>query len=59
MRQRNFKCCICGKETEGVGYNPSSFYGDKKDDRCCRKCRWKYVIPVLIAEKVYMEKCYG
>lgn len=55
MVRRKFKCCICGTEKDGIGYDPSEYYGEQKDSRCCQKCRWKYVLPILKMEKVYFE----
>lgn len=39
------KCCICGKEIEGYGNNPSPI---KEEGRCCNKCNSDYVIPERI-----------
>ena len=55
MEKRNYKCCICGTEQEGIGYDPSEYYEEHKDSRCCRKCHWKYVLPILKIEKVHCE----
>lgn len=40
------KCCICKKEYDGYGNNPSPirFIG-----RCCDKCNLKYVIPMRMS----------
>ena len=40
---KTFKCCICHKETEGYGNNPSPY---KFSGRCCDKCNVTYVIPM-------------
>lgn len=34
-------CCICGKEFEGWGNNPSPI---KEEGECCNDCNVKYVI---------------
>lgn len=57
MRKRNvLRCCICGKEQDGIGYNTYGYYNEHRDDRCCRKCNWKHILPILKMEKVYCEK---
>ena len=45
-------CCICGKEHQGFGNNPSGAVDDTKKritwgegDRCCDDCNSKYVLP--------------
>ena len=49
------KCCICGREFEGIGNSPQpvgNVFGDS--DRCCDVCNVEVVIPVrvFIDEKV-------
>ena len=39
---RRFKCCICGREFSGYGYNP---WPVKKSGECCRRCNDEIVIP--------------
>ena len=53
MVKRKYKCCICSTEQEGIGYDPSDYYREHKNSRCCRKCHRKYVLPILKMEKVY------
>jgi hypothetical protein len=55
MENKKYKCCICGTEQEGIGYDPSDYYREQKTSKCCRKCRRKYVLPILKMEKEYYE----
>lgn len=45
------KCCICGKEIGGYGYNP---YPVKEYGQCCRTCNYGIVVP----ERVRLHKEY-
>lgn len=36
------RCCICGKEFEGYGYNPSPVC---EEGVCCRDCNYGVVLP--------------
>ena len=36
------KCCICGKEIEGMGDNP---YPVRTEGWCCRYCNYIMVLP--------------
>jgi len=54
MEKRKYKCCICGTEQEGIGYDTYGYYNEHRDDRCCRKCHWKYVLPILKVEKKHL-----
>lgn len=36
------KCCICGKEINGMGNNP---YPVRTEGRCCRYCNYTVVLP--------------
>ncbi len=45
-------CCICGKEHEGFGNNPTGAVDETKKritwgegDRCCDDCNRQYVLP--------------
>lgn len=52
--KKNYKCCICGKEQEGIGYQPYPYPAELRD-RCCRKCKWVYVLPFNKLEKLHAE----
>ena len=43
----NFKCCLCDKEVEGYGNNPSPL-SENEDDECCDECNLTKVIPTRI-----------
>jgi hypothetical protein len=43
-----FKCCLCGKEVEGYGNDPSPIQTENEDDECCDECNLAKVIPVRI-----------
>lgn len=36
------KCCICGKEINGMGNNP---YPVRTEGWCCRYCNYTVVLP--------------
>ena len=40
-----FICCLCDKEIEGYGNNPSPLPMKDEDDECCDECNWTKVIP--------------
>lgn len=40
-----YTCCICHKDFEGYGNNPSPY---KNYGRCCDKCNSNYVIPARV-----------
>jgi hypothetical protein len=40
-----FKCCLCDKEVEGYGNNPSPIQTQNEDDECCDECNLAKVIP--------------
>lgn len=42
-----FKCCLCDKEVEGYGNNPSPL-SENEDDECCDECNLTKVIPARI-----------
>lgn len=42
MGNNSKRCCICGKEFEGYGYNP---YPVRKDGLCCRTCNYNVILP--------------
>ena len=35
MKKLIYRCCICGTEKEGIGYDPSDYYMEQKTSRCC------------------------
>nr|DAL70319.1 MAG TPA: hypothetical protein [Caudoviricetes sp.] len=41
IKVRQKKCCICGKEIEGYGYNP---YPVREEGQCCRQCNYTVVV---------------
>ena len=43
-----FKCCLCGKEVEGYGNDPSPIETQNEDDQCCDECNLTKVIPTRI-----------
>ena len=43
-----FKCCLCGKEVEGYGNDPSPIQTQNEDDECCDECNLVKVIPARI-----------
>lgn len=51
MEERE-KCCICGVDIEGYGFNP---YPIKREGRCCRQCNLHLVIPERV-RRFYEEK---
>ena len=53
-KSHKYLCCICGKEQEGIGYNPGGL-GLSRGDRCCRMCRIKIVLPFNKMEERYAE----
>lgn len=44
MNSLKERCCICGKEIEGMGNNP---YPVRTEGRCCRYCNYTVVLPEL------------
>ena len=40
-----FKCCLCGKEVEGYGNDPSPIQTKNEDDECCDECNLAKVVP--------------
>ncbi len=49
MREKVFKCCLCGKSFTGYGNNP---YPVDKDleHRCCDVCNVTKVLPARVLE---------
>ena len=43
------KCCICKKEFEGYGHNPSPLYNIK--GRCCTTCNFTKILPARLMLK--------
>jgi len=43
-----FKCCLCGKEVEGYGNDPSPIQTQNEDDECCDECNLTKVVPTRI-----------
>ena len=43
-----FKCCLCGKEVEGYGNDPSPIETQNENDECCDECNLAIVIPTRI-----------
>ena len=43
-----FKCCLCGKEVEGYGNDPSPIETQNEDDECCDECNLTKVVPTRI-----------
>jgi len=43
-------CCVCGKELEGFGHNPSPvpelMEWTEEEQRCCVDCNQTFVIPL-------------
>lgn len=44
MKNKKFKCCICGKTFAGYGNNPYPYIKDNKKE-CCDSCNVRFVIP--------------
>ena len=45
---KKFKCCLCSKEVECYGNNPSPIQTQNEDDKCCDECNLAKVIPARI-----------
>ena len=45
---KKFKCCLCSKEVECYGNNPSPIQTQNEDDKCCDECNFTKVIPARI-----------
>ena len=47
------KCCLCGKEIEGYGNNPSPLKGDI----CCDECNATILVPLrlYLYQQIYAE----
>lgn len=45
MNSLKERCCICGKEVEGMGNNP---YPVRTEGLCCRYCNYTVVQPERI-----------
>ena len=45
---KEFKCCLCGKEVEGYGNDPSPIETQNEDDQCCDECNLTKVVPTRI-----------
>lgn len=43
-----FKCCLCDKEVEGYGNDPSPIPTKNEDDQCCDECNLTKVVPTRI-----------
>jgi len=43
-----FKCCLCDKEVEGYGNDPSPIETQNEDDQCCDECNLTKVVPTRI-----------
>ena len=51
-----FKCCLCGKEVEGYGNNPSPIETQNEDDECCDECNLAIVIPTRMELVIIKNK---
>lgn len=49
-----FKCCLCGEDTEGFGNNPQPL-AKNDNDRCCDDCNTLRVIPARLAALMMMD----
>lgn len=54
--EKNERCCICGNDIEGYGYNP---FLVKEKGQCCRKCNYTVVLPERFRrmEEDQKDKC--
>jgi hypothetical protein len=43
-----FICCLCDKEVEGYGNDPSPIQTENENDECCDECNLTKVIPTRI-----------
>jgi hypothetical protein len=43
-----FKCCLCDKEVEGYGNDPSPIQTENENDECCDECNLVKVVPARI-----------
>ena len=43
-----FICCLCNKEVEGYGNDPSPIPTKNENDECCDECNLAKVIPARI-----------
>lgn len=50
QNQKKFKCCLCGKDTEGFGNNPYPLGYLEKNEICCDTCNAIKVIPARIQQ---------
>ena len=46
MKDRKFKCSLCGKQCEGFGHNPEPL--KRFEERCCSDCNMSKVIPARL-----------
>lgn len=51
IKDKTFKCCLCGKECTGYGNNPEPL---AKEGRCCDKCNSTKVIPARLDKLGYI-----
>lgn len=51
--RNKMKCCICGKEIEGYGNNPSPV---KDEGECCDSCNMRYVITARLGRLLFNER---
>jgi hypothetical protein len=40
-----FICCLCDKEVEGYGNDPSPIQTENENDECCDECNLAKVVP--------------
>ena len=53
-----FKCCLCGKEVEGYGNDPSPIETQNENDECCDECNLAIVVPTrmnLLISKIKLN----
>jgi hypothetical protein len=43
-----FICCLCDKEVEGYGNDPSPIQTENENDECCDECNLVKVVPARI-----------
>lgn len=50
-----FKCCLCGKDSEGFGNNPDPLPSKNESDECCDECNSTKVIPARMSLLMMMD----
>jgi hypothetical protein len=50
-----FKCCLCGKLSEGFGNNPDPLPSLNDSDECCDECNGTKVIPARLSALMMMD----